>query len=101
MQNSEMIKQFLELYLVQIPVDLQELKKAVQQGNHNDIANKAHHIKPTMEYIGAIPLRVKFQQLESAGKDQIDLAEIRADFLIIEQEIYVLLDEITAYRSCF
>lgn len=97
--NTALIRQFIELYQVQIPVDLLELKEAVMSKAHNDIANKAHHIKPTMEYIGARTLWEKLQQLDYAGNNKADIAYIEDLFLEIEQEITDLLQEISDYRQ--
>lgn len=99
MQNSELIKQFLSLYLQQIPEDVQNLKNAVTNRNHAESASKAHHIKPTMEYVGATALRQKFQDIETAAKNQIAFEQI--DLLIDEadQACSILLEEIKQYLA--
>ncbi|NGM66696.1 Hpt domain-containing protein [Sphingobacterium sp. SGR-19] len=99
MNDKELILQFLKLYQEQIPSDLQALKEAVMSEVRIEIANKAHHIKPTMEYIGAQALREKLQQLEYAGKNGEDISYIHTLFLDIENEIWTLLWEIADYRS--
>ncbi|MBD1423063.1 hypothetical protein [Sphingobacterium chuzhouense] len=98
MNNKELILQFLGLYQEQIPIDLRALKEAVTSEVHIEIANKAHHIKPTMEYIGAQTLREKLQQLEYAGKNGTEISHIHTLFLDIENEIWTLLQEIADYR---
>lgn len=99
MNNEELIFQFLSLYQEQLPVDLQALKEATTSGVHIEIANKAHHIKPTMEYIGAHTLREKLQQLEYAGKNGAEILHIHTLFLDIENEILTLLQEIADYKQ--
>jgi HPt (histidine-containing phosphotransfer) domain-containing protein len=98
MDNKELILQFLDLYQEQIPIDLRALKEAVASEVHMEIANKAHHIKPTMEYIGAQALREKLQQLEHAGKNGTEISHIHTLFLDIENKILMLLQEIADYR---
>ena len=97
--NRELILQFVELYQIQIPIDLQALKEAVTSEVHIEIADKAHHIKPTMAYIGAHALREKLQQLESAGKNKAEIAHINILFSDIENEIIALIQEIEDYRN--
>ncbi|MBD1434769.1 Hpt domain-containing protein [Sphingobacterium sp. DN00404] len=99
MNNKELVLQFLGLYQEQIPNDLQALKEAVTSEVHIEIANKAHHIKPTMEYIGARALREKLQQLEYAGKNGTEIPHIHTLFMDIEREIQTLLQEIADYKQ--
>ncbi|PRD55772.1 Hpt domain-containing protein [Sphingobacterium gobiense] len=99
MNDEALIKQFLDLYQEQIPIDLQALKEAVTSALPVEIANKAHHIKPTMEYIGAQTLREKLQQLENAGKSGAENSYIHVLFSDIDKEISTLLQEIVDYRN--
>ncbi|MCC2600228.1 Hpt domain-containing protein [Sphingobacterium sp. FBM7-1] len=99
MHNAELVLQFLDLYRDQIPKDIQVLKDAVLAGTYSAIANQAHHIKPTMEYIGAHALREKLQQLENGAKTEVKTAEILAIWTDIEKEIHILLLEISDYRN--
>lgn len=96
--DRAMISEFLDLYIEQVPVDLRELKEAVISGVHSEIARMAHHLKPTMSYVGAQALHEQLQQLEKAGKGGADISSIHLLFQDIEREITAMLQEITAYR---
>lgn len=94
MNNIEIIKQMIGLFLGQGHQDFSELEKAVTSGDLNQVHAIAHHIKPTMEYIGANILTNKFQQLEQLAKnggasnDIADLfSEIKQDFTRAMQEL--------------
>ncbi len=54
--NPELIKQFVSMYLIQTPVDLDKLRQALSEGDLQKVGDAAHHIKPTMDYIGAFHL---------------------------------------------
>jgi len=97
MQNTELIKQFLELYLVQIPVDFAALEEAMSNGQQMDISSKAHHIKPTMEYIGASRLREELQELETAAKNGADMPTLQQLFAPLKTQFSRLLSEISTY----
>lgn len=56
MNNMEVVKQMVNLYLGLGHQDFAELQQAVVEGEFDSIQNKAHHIKPTMAYIGAAVL---------------------------------------------
>ena len=98
MNDRTLIIQFLSLYQEQIPLDLQNLKNAVLAESAVEIASKAHHIKPTMEYVGAQSLREKLQQLEYAGKNGTESRSIQQLYVELEKEINTLLQEIEHYK---
>lgn len=99
MNNRELTLQFVDLYRTQIPIDLQALKDVVALAAYSEIANKAHHIKPTMEYIGAHALREKLQQLEYAGRSKTEITHINTLFLEIEDDMALLLREVDDYYN--
>ena len=98
MGNAELIKQLVDLYIVQSPTDFKELEDAVITGEHSHIREKAHHIKPTMQYIGATGLLQDFQNLENKAKDSSPINEIKElfnqkikpDFLLMMDELHTL-----------
>jgi len=95
--NKEMIKQFISLYLTQSRVDFQAIKTAIDKKDHAEISSKAHHIKPTMEYIGASDLRIKFQELETLGKQKAEITVISEIFTKLEKTFEILLQELNSY----
>lgn len=97
MNNRDMIRQFISLYLTQTPLDFEALKIAVANSDHAEIANKAHHIKPTMEYVGASDLRKKFQELENYGKTKEDMEIIVHFFTKTEAFIQIFMQELKSY----
>ncbi|NQD71865.1 hypothetical protein HP439_14150 [Sphingobacterium shayense] len=96
MSNPDLIKQFLTLYQSQIPIDFKALKEAISQRNYKEIANKAHHIKPTMVYIGANQQQSKLQKLEALANLKNDI-EIGQLFTELDQDVKILIDEIEIY----
>ncbi|WDF67731.1 Hpt domain-containing protein [Sphingobacterium oryzagri] len=99
MHNTDLIRQFLQLYQTQIPADFIALQQAMQRGVKQDISSRAHHIKPTMEYIGATTLRADLQKLETAAKENASLAELQELFASLETKFETLLREIDSFLS--
>ncbi|MDR0265626.1 MAG: Hpt domain-containing protein [Sphingobacterium sp.] len=97
--NPELIKQFVSMYLIQTPVDLDKLRQALAEGNLQKIGDAAHHIKPTMDYIGAFHLKDKFEELEANAKNKDALDGLRATFDIIDIEMKELLFELEQYEK--
>ena len=94
MGNTEMIKQFVQMYLSQTPADFEALSLAVNNKNHQAIKDAAHHIKPTMEYIGASQLRADFQELENLGKDLACVDLIVEKFGALKPKFDLMLEEL-------
>lgn len=92
-----MIKQFLELYILQTPVDFKYIAIAMSNKNKADIAQYAHHIKPTMEYIGASDIRANFQELETLAKSDAPLIELENSFNTIDSQFRHLMSELESY----
>lgn len=94
MGNDEMIKQLVELYIIQSPTDFNALRDAVQAENKEQIHEKAHHIKPTMQYIGANSLMSEFETLEKMCKQDSTIKEIQEVFDKIQPRFMLMLDEL-------
>ncbi|GHE47641.1 Hpt domain-containing protein [Sphingobacterium griseoflavum] len=99
MQNAALINQFLALYLVQIPVDRDALEEAMRSAHNPEIASKAHHIKPTMEYIGATKLQSALQELETAAKQGDNIEALERLFAELSPQFDTLLTEIQTYMN--
>lgn len=99
MNNTDLIRQFLQLYQTQIPTDFAALKTAVERKDFQDISSRAHHIKPTMEYIGATALRTDLQKLETAAKEQTDMTELDLLFKDLDDKFETLLQEIERFTN--
>ncbi|WP_270089684.1 Hpt domain-containing protein [Sphingobacterium sp. SYP-B4668] len=97
MDNKDTIREFVSLYLSQTPIDISALKSAVALQNYEDIASRAHHIKPTMEYIGAFTLKNKIIEIESLAKNRQGMTDITERFISLEIQIKELYTELQQY----
>lgn len=105
MHNKEIMHQMINLYLGQGRQDFAALQQAINQHNLAEIHRTAHHIKPTMQYIGAADLKNKFQQLEHLASDtqpankQHVLESIHQLFSSIKKDFERALEELTHYKE--
>lgn len=99
MNNKEIIKQMIPMYLGQGVQDFNDLENAVEAQNHAEIKAKAHHIKPTMQYLGATELRLKFQELEDAGANQEPFNAIKDLFVDIKKDFELAMTELKTYQE--
>lgn len=94
MGNPEMVRQFVAIYIQQSPIDFQALEQSLEKGNIKTIGDSAHHIKPTMEYIGASSLRLSFQELEDMSRTNVTLELIRQKFEEIKPQFQEMMEEL-------
>lgn len=97
MGNPDMIKQFVAIYLKQSPLDFQALEYSLTKDNVKTIGDKAHHIKPTMEYIGATPLRLSFQEIENMSRANVTIDLIREKFEEIKPQFQLMIEELESF----
>jgi len=97
MDNDELITQFVELYLAQSPIDFEALTKSIEENNPQAIGAASHHIKPTMEYIGASALRMDFQALEKLGYQGANTQEIQNKYQEIKAKFDLMLQELALF----
>jgi HPt (histidine-containing phosphotransfer) domain-containing protein len=97
MNDREMTRQFVEMYLIQCPMDFERLESSISQKDQIAIGHASHHIKPTMAYIGANELHLDFQELEDLARKQDDFDLIINKFNHLKQRFEALLSELSAF----
>lgn len=97
--NQDMIKEFIALYLAQTPIDFEKLTVAIQAKDYQEINNAAHHIKPTMEYIGAPHLKDQLQLIESLAKETADINHIQSECTSLKIQFDELFTELEQYEK--
>lgn len=99
MNNTEIIKQMIPLYLGQGVEDFKALEAAIDSQDHGDIKSKTHHIKPTMQYLGASNLRMKFQDLEDQAANKEPISGISTLFQEIKNDFHLAMQELEDYQT--
>ena len=97
--DDQMVKTFIGMYLTHCVTDFSHLSEAIDQQDLIEISSKAHHLKPTMAYIGATELHVQFQELESAARGGGDLAAIVRRFQLLERNFQAMMLELKNFYS--
>lgn len=97
MGNPSMAKQFVEMYIDQSPIDFAALEESFNTANPRNIGDCAHHIKPTMEYIGASALRHAFQDLENMGNTGTSIEIMTQHFNEIKPKFELMIEELKKF----
>ncbi len=96
--DPDMISQIIQLFLQQTPGDLKQLGDSIRAEDWPKVRQWAHHIKPTLAYVGAESLRKQFEQIESLARNGGDSSVspifegIRPDFAQLFRELQTYLE---------
>lgn len=95
--NTQLIREILELFMKQTPADIDLLSTYIEQGNWEQAYKQAHHIKPTMAYVGANHMRQELQEIEDAAKYGQNVESIPDKLAAMRPRLDVLYGELDAY----
>lgn len=84
MDDQELIKLIADAYLTDMPVQIEQLKTFVQDGDVEQAAAQAHKIKGASSNVGAMALSALAFIMEQAGKKG-DMDTIRLNVVALEQ----------------
>lgn len=95
--NTQLIKEILQLFVKQTPPDMEVLSTYIQQEEWEKVYKQAHHIKPTLAYVGANGMREELQEIESLAKNRQDVDSIAGKFNALLPRLEALYGELNAY----
>ena len=95
--NTQLIKEILQLFVKQTPPDMELLSAYIQQEDWEKAYKQAHHIKPTLAYVGANQMRQELQEIEDLAKNRRDLDSIPTKLATLMPRLEVLYRELDAY----
>lgn len=95
--NTQLIREILELFIKQTPPDMELLSTFIQEENWEKVYKQAHHIKPTLAYVGANELRQELQEIENSAKNRQHLHTVAANFAAMLPRLEALYGELNAY----
>jgi|SRR5690606_3750681 len=95
--NTQLIREILELFIKQTPSDIELLATHIAQEDWESAYKQAHHIKPTLAYVGANQMRQELQEIEDDAKHRKSVGAIAAKLAVMLPRLDVLYGELNAY----
>lgn len=95
--NMQLIKEIIQLFVQQTPPDMALLASYVDQEAWEQAYKQAHHIKPTLAYVGANEMRSELQEIETLAKNQQELNLVPTKLEALSQKLEILYEELKAY----
>lgn len=95
--NTQLIREILELFIKQTPPDVELLATYIKQEDWENAYRQAHHIKPTLAYVGANQMRQELQEIEDDARHRQHVDGIAAKLSSMLPRLDVLYGELNAY----
>lgn len=92
--DEDFINSVVAVFLEEVPQDLQELEKALNDRNYDQIYKLAHKIKPNVDLLGMEQTRAAALQIETLGKTGSNALEISTLFPILKRDIQQVVGEL-------
>ncbi|MEA1786246.1 Hpt domain-containing protein [Arenibacter sp. GZD96] len=85
--DEDFINSVVAVFLEEVPQDLSELEKALNERNYEQVYKLAHKIKPNVDLLGMEQTRDMALQIETLGKGKANTAEIARIFPLLKKDI--------------
>jgi HPt (histidine-containing phosphotransfer) domain-containing protein len=92
--DQEFIQSIIQVFLDEVPLDLKELKQAVDSGDFEQIYKLSHKIKPNVDLLGMESTRVLALEMEQMGRNNSDLEGIRERFPQFARDVEQVISEL-------
>lgn len=97
MNDQLFLRQLVDLYLEDTPADLYEMSRAMENGDLDIVAKKAHKLKSSTGMLKALPFLHLLEQIESLIRNKISTPEIYELVQCAPQEFYRLKKALHKY----
>ena len=95
--NNAFIKDIVQLFLDQNPLELSEIEKAIDQQNYASISSIAHKMKTSVGFIGIEQLLAPLNKLEKLAITQGNTNDINSLFSEVKITCQKAIGELTAF----
>ncbi|AYN67079.1 Hpt domain-containing protein [Euzebyella marina] len=92
--DEAFINSVISVFLEEVPQDLEDLETALDQQNHERVYKLAHKIKPNVDLLGMEQTRAVALQVETLGKNNASMDEIRKVFPMLKKDIHQVVAEL-------
>jgi len=92
--DPEFVQQIINLFVSEIPLDLEHIKQGIEDKNHQQCYEYAHKIKPSLDLMGLNLAFEEMLQIESWSKSDGKKKEIKEIYKSVSQQIEKAIKEI-------
>lgn len=94
MASQKKIKKYIDIFIKNVPVDLEQLVREINSSDFENSKKTAHKIKGNLGYMGVYSIQDSILYLEKIDLENIHEDEIKNHLSIVEKEIILILEEL-------
>jgi HPt (histidine-containing phosphotransfer) domain-containing protein len=92
--DEDFVNSVISVFLEEVPQDLEDLEKAIENGDYENVYKLAHKIKPNVDLLGMEQSRVIALDIETLGKNLDNKEEIEKKFPLLKKDIHQVISEL-------
>lgn len=92
--DEDFILSVISVFLEEVPPDLEALEAAIEASNYEQVYQLAHKIKPNVDLLGMEQTRATALEIETLGKTEGNMEEIRERFPLLKTDINQVIGEL-------
>jgi HPt (histidine-containing phosphotransfer) domain-containing protein len=92
--DDDFVLSVVTVFLEEVPQDLEDLEKAIAEGDYESVYKLAHKIKPNVDILGMEQTRAIALEIETLGKDKENKDIIEARFPALKKDILQVVSEL-------
>ena len=92
--DEDFVKQIVDLFVTEVPDDLEQIKEGIEKKDHKHAYSYAHKIKPTLDLLGLNQAFEEILQVEAWTKTEGRRREIKDTFKSIKNQVENAVKEI-------
>ena len=92
--DNDFINSVISVFLEEVPQDLSSLESALENEDYQQVYQLAHKIKPNVDLLGMEQTRAAALEMETLGKSEANMAEIKNIFPSLKKDIDQVVAEL-------
>ncbi len=92
--DQDFINSVISVFLEEVPLDLERLEDALEKEDYEQVYQLAHKIKPNVDLLGMEQTRAAALEIETLGKNEANMAEIKKVFPSLKKDIFQVVSEL-------
>ena len=92
--DQDFVNSVISVFLDEVPQDLEDLEKAIEAKDFDNVYKLAHKIKTNVDLLGMEQTRATALEIETLGKSESNEAEIEAKFPLLKKDVLQVISEL-------
>ncbi|TXN34280.1 Hpt domain-containing protein [Flagellimonas hymeniacidonis] len=92
--DQDFVTSVVSVFLEEVPIDMEDLEKAIAQRDYENVYKLAHKIKPNVDLLGMEQTRATALEIETLGKTTTNIDEIETKFPLLKKDVLQVIGEL-------